>query len=176
MKKPHILITGLPGVGKTTLVRKLSSRMKSHSPVGFYTEEIREKGERRGFELVSLRGERSILSHVSLHSPYRVGRYGVDLKAFESFLARLSFHETPESPVILDEIGKMECLSTPFKRLLRELFDSDRLLIATIALRGGGIIEEIKGRNDTVLFEVTRENRDTLLPDILEKLGTEIVP
>lgn len=45
--KKNILITGLPGVGKTTLIKKLTEALKDFYPVGFYTEEIREGWERR---------------------------------------------------------------------------------------------------------------------------------
>ena len=45
--KKNILITGLPGVGKTTLIKKLTEALKDFDPVGFYTEEIREGWERR---------------------------------------------------------------------------------------------------------------------------------
>lgn len=54
---PHILITGLPGVGKTTLIRKLVKHLAEHNPAGFYTEEIRDaQGTREGFRLVTLCG------------------------------------------------------------------------------------------------------------------------
>ena len=38
--RPHILITGLPGVGKTTLIRELAKRLAEYHPAGFYTEGI----------------------------------------------------------------------------------------------------------------------------------------
>lgn len=54
-----ILITGSPGVGKTTLVNRLIERLKtdtSHFPAldlrGFITEEVRnERHERIGFDI-----------------------------------------------------------------------------------------------------------------------------
>ena len=61
--KKNFLITGLPGVGKTTLIKKLSEKLKHLHPAGFYTEEIREAGQRKGFELISLDGKRGLLSH-----------------------------------------------------------------------------------------------------------------
>jgi len=61
--RKNLLVTGLPGVGKTTLIRKPAESLKSLRPVGFYTEEMREGGERKGFELVSLEGKRGVLSH-----------------------------------------------------------------------------------------------------------------
>jgi nucleoside-triphosphatase len=56
----NILITGQPGIGKTTLIKKLATELADLRPVGFYTEEIRENGVRRGFELVSLSGQRGL--------------------------------------------------------------------------------------------------------------------
>jgi nucleoside-triphosphatase THEP1 len=45
--KKNILITGLPGIGKTTLIKQLIYRLKRYEPVGFYTDEIRHKGSDR---------------------------------------------------------------------------------------------------------------------------------
>ena len=43
MMKKNILITGLPGVGKTTLIKKLAEVLNDLNPIGFYTAEIREE-------------------------------------------------------------------------------------------------------------------------------------
>jgi nucleoside-triphosphatase len=170
MEKKNILITGLPGVGKTTLVGKLVEELKPFYPVGFYTEEIREEGRRKGFELISLDGRKELLSHVEGRSPYRVGRYKVDVKGFEDFLATLSFSKPSARLIVIDEIGKMECYSDKFKSLLKELLDSGKWVIATIAFRGSGFIEEIKRRKDIKLFEMTQSNRDAMLSDILREV------
>jgi GTP1/Obg family GTP-binding protein len=37
----NILITGIPGIGKTTLIRKIADALRHIHPVGFYTAEIR---------------------------------------------------------------------------------------------------------------------------------------
>lgn len=167
--KKHILITGVPGIGKTTLIRKLAGALKDFHPVGFYTAEIREKGIRQGFELIGLDGGRGLLSHVDIKSPYMVGKYRVDVQGFEDFFgANLSLVPSTRL-VIIDEIGKMECLSAKFKNDIREILGSEKILIATIALRGTGFIEEIKNRDDVRLFEITRDNRDSLLSEILEE-------
>ncbi len=78
--KGNILITGIPGVGKTTLIKKLADALKNFHPAGFYTEEIREDGIRKGFALIGCDGRREVLSHTDIKSPYRVGKYKVDLK------------------------------------------------------------------------------------------------
>ena len=142
--KKNLLITGLPGVGKTTLIKKMSEELKHLHPVGFYTTEIREEGTRKGFELISLEGRKGILSHIDIKSPYRVGKYKVDIKSFEDFLDQIKFSAPTIGLIIIDEIGKMECYSDKFKKLLKEILDSEKWVIATIALKGSGLIAEIK--------------------------------
>ncbi len=140
--------------------------MKHLHPVGFYTAEIREGGMRKGFELISLDGKKGLLAHKDIRSPYQVGHYKVDIQGFEDFLISISFSNPSTRLIIIDEIGKMECLSDQFKRLLKEILDSKKWVIATLALKGTGLIAEVKEREDVQLFEITRKNRDSLLKEI----------
>ena len=110
----HILITGSPGIGKTTLIKRLFEEAAVLHPVGFYTEEIREGGIRRGFKLVGHDGREGILSHVDISSRYKVGKYRVDVTGFDRFLDTLKISESNSGLVIIDEIGKMECFSRKF--------------------------------------------------------------
>ncbi len=168
-KRKNLLITGLPGVGKTTLIRKIVEALSDLQPIGFYTLEIREEGVRRGFELVSLDGRRRVLSHVDLRSPYRVGKYGVDVEGFEDFLQSLRLLSSSARLMVIDEIGKMECFSEKFREGTRQLLDSDGIVIATVPFRGGEFIAEVKGRKDVKIYEMTKGNRDSLLSEILEE-------
>jgi nucleoside-triphosphatase len=167
----NILITGLPGVGKTTLMRRLYEALKNFHPVGFYTAEIREGGVRNGFEFVDLDGKRGILSHVNIKSRYRVGRYKVDVSGFEDFLEGIPFLDPSSHMVMVDEIGKMECLSAQFNRMMKEALDSEKWVIATIALKGSGLIAEVKRRRDIELFKVMQSNRGILFSEILKRIN-----
>ena len=167
LAKRHILITGLPGVGKTTLIIKLHESLRSFRPVGFYTEEIREKGVRKGFALIGFDGPSGVLSHMDIQSRFRVGKYGVDVAGFETYLDRIDFLDPKTRLIIIDEIGKMECFSEKFKHLVKDILNLDKRLIATIALKGSGIIEEIKKRPDVTLFKIDARNRDLVLSEIL---------
>ncbi len=167
MKATNILITGLPGVGKTTLIQKLHGQLAARHPVGFYTREIREGGVRRGFALASFEGHTGVLSHIDIKSKFRVGKYGVDVAGFEEFLRAADLHQPRSDVVIIDEIGKMECYSRLFRAWLEELLNSRKLLVATIARKGGGLIADIKKRRDVVQFELTRRNRDFLAEQVV---------
>jgi nucleoside-triphosphatase len=168
--KKNILITGLPGVGKTTLIKRISEALKNLHPVGFYTAEIKEGGERKGFELISLEGKRGILSHKEARSPYQVGHYKVDIESFEDFLNSIPFSDLLTRLIIIDEIGKMECLSDQFKKILEEILDSEKRVMATIALKGSGLIARVKERDDVKIFEITKKNRDSLVLEILKEM------
>jgi nucleoside-triphosphatase len=174
MKKKNILITGLPGVGKTTLIRNIVEALKDLRPVGFYTAEIREGGIRKGFECVSLDGRRGLLSHTDIRSSHRVGKYKVHVKGFEDFLSSLPLLTPSTRLVIIDEIGKMECFSERFKECLIECLNSAKWVLATIALKGSGFIEEVKRRHDITLFEITQRNRNSLLPEILSEVKESV--
>ena len=157
-------------MGKTTLIRELAQELRDLDPVGFFTTEIREGDVRKGFELISLDGRRRVLSHVDIRSRHCVGRYKVDMEGFEDFLTLIPFEDPRRKLVIIDEIGKMECFSARFRKVVLELLDSERWVIATIALKGGGIIEEIKRRQDMRLFEINFGNRESLVTEILKEI------
>ena len=163
----NILITGMPGVGKTTLVCTIAERLDGVA--GFYTEEIREGGTRKGFRLITFDGHEQVLSHVNIRSPHRVGKYGVDVDGFDKFL-REQFDVSSARVVVIDEIGKMECFSRLFQSKVREVLDCPVPAVFTIARKGGGFIAEVKARPDVKLIQVTRSNRETLADEIVHEL------
>jgi nucleoside-triphosphatase len=175
LTKKNILITGQPGIGKTTVIKKLCDELKNLHPAGFYTVEIREKGIRKGFELISLSGRKGLLAHTDIKSPQRVGKYGVDIRGFEDFLESIPFLYSTTNTIIIDEIGKMECFSKKFKNLINEIMDSDKSIIATISMKGSGIIAEIKKRDDIKLFEITQSNRYNSFSEILKYIKNYLI-
>ena len=168
--KKNYLVTGYPGIGKTTIIEKASRALMKYRPSGFFTGEIREGGRRTGFELRSLNGKRMmVLSHINRESPCIIGKYKVDVVAFERYVESFSISENRGNLVIIDEVGKMECLSEKFIGLIRSLLDADEtVLLASVALRGGGFISQIKKRNDVMIYEMTLKNRDSLFRKIIQ--------
>ena len=172
MATTNLLVTGPPGSGKTTLISRVAETFEGRSFGGFYTEEIREEGRRVGFALVGFDGTRAVLAHTRIRGRCRVGKYGVDLEAFEAFLETIHLDAPEYEFIILDEIGKMEWCSPQFRMLVGDLLDAKKPLLATIALRGPAEIEAIKERGDVMLRAMTRESRDRMLPLLCHDLET----
>ncbi len=169
--KANILLTGAPGCGKTTVVRRACEKLVGERVVGFYTRELREGTARTGFEAVGLDGDRVTLAHVRQRSAARVGRYGVAVRPFEAFLRRAVAPDPGTTEVcVIDEIGKMECFSGHFVALVRRVLEEPVAVLATVAEKGGGLIAETKRRDETQLLSVTPENRDRLPDDLAARL------
>jgi nucleoside-triphosphatase len=165
--KQVYLLTGRPGTGKTSLIKQVAAQMKGQAG-GFYTEEIRSQGVREGFRLVTLDGETTILAHVRIHRPHRVGKYGVDIEALDKVgvpaLEQAAQHCTL---VIVDEIGKMELFSPRFREAVFQVIASGKKVLGTIMLNPNPFADAIKRQPNVNLITVTRENRETVLAELL---------
>jgi nucleoside-triphosphatase len=171
-KSAKILLTGLPGCGKTTAIMKIIADLGCAPTAGFYTEEIRESNTRKGFRWKRLDGTSGILAHVNIKGRFKVGKYGVDVAGFEkSVVSVLDTEQTDAELFVIDEIGKMECFSEKFVTTVHRLFASDKPVLATVARKGAGLISEVKNYPGTQLFRLTRENRDKTIAEITQILS-----
>ncbi len=168
----RFLLEGRPGVGKTTVARRVVALVQARgvAATGFTTEEIRRGGRREGFAVETIRGQRGTLAHVQLPGPPRVGRYGVDLAAFERIVLPV-LEEVPESGVVvIDELGKMELASAPFRIAVRRLFEQEVNLVATVHVFKDDFTDAIKRRRDVEVVKVSASNRDSLPEEIVARL------
>ena len=164
----NVLLTGPPGCGKTTVVLRLVERLGDLRLAGFYTQEVRERGQRVGFEAVSLSGRRAPLAHVRSRSRHRVGRYGVDPEQLEPLVQEELAGPGPVDVYLIDEVGKMELLCPGFVAAVPRLLGGAVPVVATVALKGPGLIARVKARADVRLVAVADENREGL-PEELER-------
>lgn len=147
----------MPRSGKTALLKKIISNYKNK--VGFVTNELRENGERTGFEIQTYANRKIILASTDFLSDYKVSKYFVNVKNLDLILNDVQSFKKNDL-LYLDEIGQMELFSEKFKQTVLYYLNSENTCILTISkIFSNPFIEEIKKRNDVVLIEITEENR-----------------
>lgn len=169
-----ILLTGVPGIGKTTIIKKLIKIYKERhiNCVGFYTEEKRaENGARIGFDVVDVNGRRGVLARRdptdNITRPL-VGKYSVYTKEFEDIALSMLKIE-PRTILIVDEIGKMELLSKNFQQRIEEVFGK-AIILATIPSRKTiDIVERLRNHKTSLVLEITKKNRNEIVEQIFQK-------
>jgi nucleoside-triphosphatase len=166
-----VLLTGRPGCGKTTLIKRVVNELAVPAG-GFYTEEIRERGERVGFKIITLDGETAVLAHVNFKTRQRLGKYGLDLSALETVgIEALRRAVRARQLVVIDEIGPMEIRSAVFRDVVNDVLDSPEPsgILATITARSLPFTDAIKKRPDVMLVEVRLDNRDHVFAELSQR-------
>ena len=158
----NVFLTGLPDSGKSTVMIRCIEKLRRRGLAvgGIATPEVRVRGRRVGFDVVDVAsGFKALMAGVEVSSSYRVGKYGVDVVAFESIaLPALEHIERISDLGAIDEIGRMELLSEQFKKRVDELLMREKPVLAVLHrnyVKSYG--------SEGILYEVTQENRDSLV-------------
>jgi nucleoside-triphosphatase len=171
---PRILLTGPPQSGKTTLVSRLAEQLTTSGVAvgGFLTREIREDGERVGFTVEEIGGPSALLAHVALAEGPMVGRYHVNVAAFENLALHAIRQAVQRSRVaIIDELGQMELFSSAFVDAFNRLLGQAIPLVATIHARHHPITDAIKQLPCIELVELQPGDADKLLISLTTRLS-----
>lgn len=167
MTKRILLLTGTPGVGKTSVLLRIveSLKAKGYKVGGMVSREVRVGGGRVGFEILDLNtGRKGWLAHVGQKQGRQVGRYQVNLGDLAGIgVEAITNAVTRSDVIIIDEIGPMELCSQKFKEAVRKAAESPKLIIGVVHWKAAdSLIAEIKGRDDAEVHLVTLENRGSL--------------
>lgn len=158
--RKNLLVTGRPGVGKTTLIRKVLDGLDVRAG-GFYTSEIRENGKRVGFAITDLAGGSGVLAHVAIASEFRVGRYGVNKDDIEAIgVPAIDDAVLRSDLVVMDEVGRMELCSDAFQAAVMRALDSRTPVLGTIQDRRNPFLDAVRARTDVKIVRITEANRD----------------
>jgi nucleoside-triphosphatase len=166
---PRILLTGAPQAGKTTLVRRIADELAISGTAieGFTTRELRDDGHRVGFLVEAIGGGSGVLAHIARTSGPLVGRYRVDVPAFEHIaLPALERAARHCSVAVIDEIGQMELYSDAFVDAVRRIFEQDVALVATVQAKAHPVTDALKRRPEVALLTVTRDAHGELLANV----------
>lgn len=171
MSENVFLISGRPGSGKTSLVRRIVESLGVRAG-GFYTEETRgASGRRTGFEIVTFLGTRAPLAGVDIRSPYRVGKYGVNLKAIDEVAAPAVRNALEDCDlVVIDEIGKMELYSQAFRDAVTDAVESGKPVLGTVMLGSHPWADSVRSRADVRVFLIDPSSRDSVARLVRERL------
>ncbi len=169
-----ILLTGLPGVGKTTIINRLCTHYttKGRDVQGITTGEFREMGQRVGFKIRDLAtGEEGWLARKDPAGGPRIGSYRVVSEDLERIgvgaLERAS--KAPTDIVVVDEIGPMEMTSTSFRNAVSKIFDGQHATVATVKF-GSRYPEVEKIMERSTLLEITKNNREGIYRRLIEQV------
>lgn len=158
-------------MGKTTLVERVVAELGGRLRLaGFTTGELRDPlGRRVGFRVATLEGREGELARAGLASQVGVGRYGVNLEAFERLvLPELARHDV--DLLVVDEIGKMECASRRFRRAVEDALDAPVNVLATLGIGRLPFFQAVRERPDVELLSLSEGNRAALGAQLCARL------
>jgi len=167
----NVILTGLPGVGKTKIIKRLLKDLNALIVHGFYKESIIENNICKGFRTITTDLKEQILAHQYIEGPHRIGEFGVNIEGFEKLILPELVLNRGTELFMIDEIGKMECLSAAFCTQLKNLLDSSYPVIATYATGAIPDLHELKTRSDVVIIQITKQNRESIWKNVLLELG-----
>ena len=175
---PVWLVTGPPGVGKSTLISRVIIKLKSAGVIvgGCMTAELRSGGERVGFEVRDLTsGRKGRLASVDSRFGPRVGRYRVNLTDLALIGAAGAEAAAAGSEVIvIDEVGPMELVSPEFRRAVLKCVGAGKPVLAVVHEKlEDDILRELRGRA-TRSFTLSVENRDAVADELGGTLLREV--
>jgi nucleoside-triphosphatase len=174
LEKRVLVLTGSPGVGKTTVLARTVSALRGQGVCvgGMFSREVREGNSRVGFEIVDVANAKvGWLAHVNQQGGPQVGKYHVNLGDLESVgVQAINTAIELNNVVVIDEIGPMELFSGKFKETAKKALESRKLVIAVVHQKAQNkLVADAKSRADAQVFTVTTQNRKTLHKAVVEK-------
>ena len=168
------LITGSPGIGKSTVVSKVVMKLKSAGIIvgGCTTSEKRAGGARIGFDIRDLSsGRTGELASVTSRVGPRVGRYRVNLTDLANIGgAALEAASSHSELIVVDEVGPMELVSPEFRKGVRRCIDSGKAMLAVVHERlEDDLLNELRDKAEAIIM-LTVENRDAAADGLAEEL------
>jgi len=158
MNKRILLLSGGADVGKSALIKRLAMRVEEDRRQGFFTESVYDGQQRIGFTVNSFNGESFLVAKTGYTTGVKLGRYGVDLNLLNKAMDRSISEIKAESVCLIDELGKLECLSDYFCQCIEALLVTPAVAVISSPLRGAALLTRVVSHPDVLQMKVTENN------------------
>jgi nucleoside-triphosphatase len=165
-------VTGHPGVGKTTLVKRVLEAVPLRAG-GMITEEIRKCGYRVGFSVRDVAtGKEGYLAHLHHCDGPEFGRYRLCLKDLEEIgVAAIERALEEAELVVIDEVGPMELKSSRFVAAVEKALESKKHLLVTVHRASNHHLAYRIRHEVDQLIRLTKSNRDEKILEVIRLLS-----
>ena len=170
----HAFIVGPPGVGKSTLIRRVLDELDL--PVrGFETKKGQPSADGRGCPVyIHIIGEERRESEENLLGYCENKCLEVRKDTFDRYAANLRAPVPEGCAVMLDELGTMESVSEDFRTAVLALLDGDAPVIAAVKHKDTPFLTAVRSHPRGQCFFITENNRDTLAEEVLAILRNQL--
>ncbi len=163
----NLFLTGDISIGKTSLLKLALDRVED-SIGGFITKRVIE-GHFRIYLSQSLDNRDTPIKILQVDS--RDWSKRVFTQSFSNDLVDLLDHSFKyKDLIVLDELGNTENDIEKFTSKIFELLDSDKAIFGVLKDSNCKFLNQIRQRDDIIIIEITEENRDLILDNILDIL------
>ena len=167
-----IVLTGAPGVGKTTAVIRVARALKERGVKvgGIVSRELRINNMRVGFEFIDLTSNgRSVLASITGNGP-KVGKYFVNVAGCRFAAERLTNAVRNSDVIICDEIGPMELKSKEFIDSVKNLLEVDKKVIVVVHQKLQHPLTDEFRNKSSLLINLDLKNREKVNEIFLDRL------
>ena len=167
-----IVLTGAPGVGKTTAVIRVARALKERGVKvgGIVSRELRINNMRVGFEFIDLTSNgRSVLASITGNGP-KVGKYFVNIAGCHFAAERLTNAVRNSDVIVCDEIGPMELKSKEFIDSVKNLLEVDKKVIVVVHQKLQHPLTDEFRNKSSLLINLDLKNREKVNEILLDRL------
>jgi nucleoside-triphosphatase len=170
-----IVLTGAPGIGKTTAVMRAARALSDRglNVGGIVSRELRSNNMRIGFEFIDLiTYDTNVLASITGNGP-KVGKYFVNLAGCRFAAKRLDAAAKNCDVIICDEIGPMELKSREFLDSVKKLLDVDKKTIVVVHQRLQHPLTEQFRKKSSLLISLDLANTEKVNEILIDRLLLE---